>query len=387
MSKSLIFLVAVMPLMVFSQTNLSKRKTSELLIHGTLSNINEPVSYVYMICLDCNHGGIDSVRVIDKNYNFQVQTEVTTLVTLYMKNPGIPENWSDNYMLTLVVEPSTVMISSTGSFSNAKVTGSRAYIEFSKLEERRELYSKQLSELFRNGYLKKEKDGEKEDAELLAKQIDSISEKLYNMYYDYIKAHPSSLLIPFALDKYMSRLKNNSPDKDVEKVEAVYSKLSVKDKNSYFGRHIKKKLDSYKISIGMKAPAFVQNDTLGNPVSLSFFKGKYVLLDFWASWCGPCRRENPNLVKVFNAYKDKGFTILSISLDLPGEKDKWISAIRKDGLTWTHVSDLRYWDNAVAKLYKIYAVPQNFLIDPGGRIIEKDLFDNKLEERLKTIIK
>ena len=136
----------------------------------------------------------------------------------------------------------------------------------------------------------------------------------------------------------------------------------------------------------MMAPGFVQNDTLGNPVSLSFFKGKYVLLDFWASWCLPCRRENPNLIKVFNAYKDKGFTILSISLDRPGDKDKWTSAIRKDGLTWTHVSDLQYWSNAVATRYRVNAIPQNFLLDTSGKIIGKGLHDDKLEKKVKEIL-
>src|SRR5690606_6250603 len=96
---------------------------------------------------------------------------------------------------------------------------------------------------------------------------------------------------------------------------------------------------------------FTQNDTLGRPVSLSDFRGKYVLLDFWASWCGPCRQENPNIVKAFQLYNDKGFTVLGVSLDRPGKQEDWLAAIRKDNLTWTHVSDLNFWNNAVAKKY------------------------------------
>ena len=132
---------------------------------------------------------------------------------------------------------------------------------------------------------------------------------------------------------------------------------------------------------------FTQNDTLGNPVSLSSFKGKYVLVDFWASWCGPCRRENPNVVKTFNAYKDKPFTILSVSLDQPNAKDKWIKAIHDDNLTWTHVSDLQFWNNAVAKQYGIQAIPQNLLLDPQGKIIAKNLRSETLSEKLAEVFK
>ena len=367
MSKTFLFLVAIIPLIAFTQTNLSKRKANELLIHGTLSNIKEPVSYVYIICLDCNTGDIDSARVIDGKYNFRFKTGVTTLFTLFIKNPA--ETFEDKYMLTLIAEPSPVTISSTDSFSNAKVSGSRANLEYKYLEAQAEPYRRQLSTFFKSR--SKSKDAaDKEGLEQFEKKIDSTLEKMYtNVYYEYIKAKPPAIMIAYALEHYMSRLKDNSPNKDVEQVNTIYSKLSVKDKNSYWGLHIKKKIDSYNISIGMMAPAFVQNDTLGNPVSLSSFKGKYVLLDFWASWCSPCRRENPNLIKVFNAYKDKGFTILSISLDRPGDKDKWISAIRNDGLPWTNISDLQYWSNTVANRYKVDAIPQNFLIDPSGKII------------------
>jgi thiol-disulfide isomerase/thioredoxin len=118
---------------------------------------------------------------------------------------------------------------------------------------------------------------------------------------------------------------------------------------------------------------------------LSSYKGKYVLIDFWASWCGPCRQENPNVVKAYNKYKTKKFTIIGVSLDKPGAKDAWMSAIKNDGLTWTQVSDLQFWDNKAAKLYGITSIPQNFLLDPTGKIIAKNLRGGDLEAKLAEI--
>ena len=142
-----------------------------------------------------------------------------------------------------------------------------------------------------------------------------------------------------------------------------------------------------KTSIGSTAMDFTQNDKTGKPVSLSAFRGKYVLVDFWASWCGPCRAENPNVVSAYAKYHPKGFDILSVSLDRPGDKDKWLRAIHADKLDWTHVSDLQFWQNAEAVAYGVGSIPQNFLIDPQGKIIAKGLRGDELEEKLSEIYK
>jgi peroxiredoxin len=143
---------------------------------------------------------------------------------------------------------------------------------------------------------------------------------------------------------------------------------------------VKKRVDA-----GKPAVDFSVFSPDGKALKLSNYFGNYLLLDFWASWCGPCRRENPNLVKIYNKYKAKGFNIFAVSLDQ--KKESWTAAIAKDNLTWTHVSDLKFWDSAPAKLYAVRTIPSNFLIDPSGRIIAHNLSGEELEQKLEELLK
>jgi peroxiredoxin len=156
-------------------------------------------------------------------------------------------------------------------------------------------------------------------------------------------------------------------------------------KNTVFGKQYGAMLERLKlVRKGVPAPDFTMNDTEGKPVALSSFKGKYVLIDFWASWCGPCRIQYPFLRQAYQDYKSLNFTILGVSLDK--DVDRWRKAISDDGLNWTQVSDLAYWQNAAAQLYSVQAIPQNFLLDPEGKIIGRNLFGKKLEERLARVL-
>ncbi|MEP7319259.1 MAG: TlpA disulfide reductase family protein, partial [Panacibacter sp.] len=174
------------------------------------------------------------------------------------------------------------------------------------------------------------------------------------------------------------------PNKNAELLEKRFVFLRDKALQTGYAKNIKQAIENGKIgAVGTQAIDFSQPDSTGKQISLAQFKGKYVLLDFWASWCQPCRRENPNVVAAYNQFKDKNFTILSVSIDQ--DRVNWLQAIKTDNLLWTHVSDLQ-GRNAAAQLYHVNSIPQNFLIDPNGNVIAKNLRGEDLKNKLAEIL-
>ena len=347
-------------------------------ITGHLSN--KETTEVYLLYIENRHQMMDSAKVIAGAYVLTGTVVESQPAELLDMNPSVLRP-TEKDRASIFLSPESFAVTHVDSFSNTIITGSEANTEFSALlKASKPLDEKEMALL--PSYRTAKAAGDEKTEGAIMQQARGLDSAKAALYLSCAKAHPHSPLAFYALEVY-ARM-----NLDPTLLQPIFARLDSGVRGSAAGKAFQEKLViAAKTSIGQEAMDFTQPDTLGNPVTLSAFRGKYVLIDFWASWCGPCRAENPNVLKAYTQYHSKGFDILSVSLDKAGAKDSWLKAIHQDSLAWTQVSDLQFWDNAVAKEYGINSIPQNFLIDPKGKIVAKNLRGEELEKKLSEIYK
>ena len=350
---------------------------------GKIGTLSKPAR-VYIDYMDNGAGHEDSTDVIDGVFKFSGNVSGYSFARMALAHQGDGKNRAvyTGDVIYFYFSKENFQITSKDSLSNALFTGSKVYDEHKAYNKYiggsiMEL-TKTVNAEFNSGTAEDKKDP------AFAKAVDDrYRQKLKNKNDKqllFAEQYPNSFFALVALSETQGNKENEA------KIASLYNTLRPDLQTTDMGKELAQRIRSKSITaVGKEAPEFTLNDVNGKAVSLSSLRGKLVLIDFWASWCSPCRAENPNLVKQYKLYKDKGFEVIAVSLD--SDKAKWADAITKDGLPWLHVSDLKGWNNAVGRLYGIRAVPASFLISKEGQIIANDLRGETLNAKLAEIYK
>ncbi len=355
--KKCFILIALLPLFAMAQNKLT--------ITGKVKGIKEgtPISLT-----DVNKPGDTIAKTKVSNGIFVLKGELKE-PAIFNINLGNKKS-----VMTFLNNSSVKVAGDIDQLPQIKLTGSQLHNDFRDFKKTFDPLFEKLMKI--NQQLQM---GQRSDSLNMA--MNTMKEEIQRQIDQFIKRRKASPVSAFVL---AATLQLND---DILLTEQRLNSLKPSALENMYGVYLKETVAETKVNaIGSIAADFTQADTSGVPVSLSSFRGKYVLLDFWASWCGPCRQENPNVVANYKKFNSKNFTVLGVSLDRQGQKDKWLQAIYKDELTWTHVSDLQFWNNTVAQQYRVQGIPQNFLIGPDGKIVAKNLRGPALEQKLCEVL-
>jgi len=354
----------------------------KFVLKGQIGTFGSPAK-IYLSYPSAIDNTIDSLLMQNGKFEFRGVVTEPVRATLVVNLEGNGIRQKGVQYIPVYLESGEISVNSADSLSHAKISGSALNKEFENLTEALAPVRKKMAALsvaFRARPKEQQMDSVIRAEHTM--RFNQCYEELKQVYASFIKANPGTFVSLDALKSFRAQ------DPDYNKLAPLYEVLSPSVKNSDAGKKFAATLDVMKVTaIGVIAPDFVQNSPEGKPIKMSDFRGKYLLIDFWASWCGPCRAENPVVVKAYAKYHDKGFEILGVSLDNPTDKEKWVAAIQKDGLTWPQVSDLKGWKSEVTQMYGVQYVPHNLLLDPQGKILVKDLRGKALEAKLAEIFK
>lgn len=347
-------------------------------LNGKLGNLQYPAK-VYLTYTTADGAWVrDSAMINNGRFMFKQYVLHPVSASISVSRSGKPTQLFRSKDITSVyIEPGAkINLISDEDISNRKIEGSKSELNFRDYANATIHIDKKIDSINR---LVNDPANESRK-NLLKSNFKEALEMKRSLTKEYILLHPNEFVSLNLLDEYAGYSVSYSD------VNPIFQKLSTELKGSLKGEILSQKLSIAKKSgIGVQAIDFTQPDINGKPISLSSYRGKWVLIDFWASWCGPCRAESPVLKNAYEEFKSKNFDILGVSLDF--NKNNWIKAIHDDGLTWNHVSDLKYWKNSVAVQYGVASAPQNVLVDPNGKIVAKNLRGDQLRIKLKELLR
>ena len=341
----------------------------EFSIKGTISGVETGKIYLLKVVDDLPQI-IDTADVVDGKFNFKGTMEMPDIRLLRLNE--------QDYLAQFFLDNSSITVKARkDSLRGTKITGSPSQDIFQIYITEMEKLNKEAMAL-QGKYQNAMTTGDTNEAEKA--KIDYQAMVDNNTFYtkNFVREHANSVV-----SAYITLVQLASQIEGAE-LDSIVSKFTPEISASEYVVKLKELVqEQKKTAIGVEAPDFTMNDTEDKPVKLSSLRGKVVMIDFWASWCAPCRQENPNVVKLYNQYHEKGFEIIGVSLDK--DKANWIQAIKDDQLSWIHVSDLQYWQNAAARLYGVNAIPQTYLLDKDGKIIAKGLRSEQLAAKLNEL--